>query len=263
MPDVLLLASITDADPTAAGRCAVCGSHGGMVAASLAARAGLASVVLNDAGIGRDQAGIAGIRALGHVGIAAAAADAMTCRIGDAEDMIARGRISYANDPAVRLGVEVGSSVAEAARLLQSASSGGVLQAEAEARRDRQVDGLSDLLLLADSASLVTPEDAGRIIITGSHGGLVGGDPTRALKARAGFAVFNDAGIGIDRAGLGRLPALEAQGIPAATVSHWTARIGDAASALETGILSCINGPAAERGAEVGRPLADWSWWRG
>ncbi len=262
MRDVLLLASITDADSAAARGCAVCGSHGGMAAASIAARAGLASVVLNDAGIGRDRAGIAGVRALGQVGIAAAAADAMTCRIGNAEDMIARGRISYANEPAVQLGVEAGSTVSEAARLLQSASPGGVLPAESEARQDRHVESLSEPLLLADSASLIAPEDAGRIIITGSHGGLVGGDPTRALKAKASFAVFNDAGIGIDRAGLGRLSALEAQGIPAATVSHWTARIGDAASALETGILSCINGPAAERGAEVGRPLADWSWWR-
>ncbi|MBL4556209.1 MAG: hypothetical protein JKP98_00180 [Rhodobacteraceae bacterium] len=65
---VLLLDSITDAGPDAAGAVAICGSHGGLYAASLASQAGLHGVILNDAGIGLNGAGIAGC---GHWPIAA------------------------------------------------------------------------------------------------------------------------------------------------------------------------------------------------
>src|SRR5207302_1680023 len=44
-----------------------------------------------------------------------------------------------------------------------------------------------------DSASLVRPDDAGQIVLVGSHGG---GPPANALKADCAAAIFNDAGIG-------------------------------------------------------------------
>ena len=112
--------------------------------------------------------------------------------------------------------------------------------------------------MLADSASLVGPDDAGRIVITGSHGGLVGGDPARALKTEAALAVFNDAGGGIEDAGVTRLPALDVRGIAAVTVSHGSARIGDAASAWKTGAISHANGAAAALGAQPGETLRAW-----
>ena len=39
----------------------VAGSHGGVIAGFLAARAGVRAVILNDAGVGRDQAGISSL----------------------------------------------------------------------------------------------------------------------------------------------------------------------------------------------------------
>ena len=109
-----------------------------------------------------------------------------------------------------------------------------------------------------DSASLVTDDDAGKILITGSHGALIGGDPKRAIKAAARIAIFNDAGFGADDIGITRLSALEAQGIAAVTVSADTARIGDAASALETGVISACNQAAKGLGARTGNRLVDW-----
>jgi len=53
---------------------------------------------------------------------------------------------------------------------------------------------------------MVQPEDAGQIVIAGSHGALLGGDPASALGADALMAVFHDAGIGIDEAGIARQP---------------------------------------------------------
>ncbi len=249
-----LLGSITDVTADMAGGVAVCGSHGGRYPATLASRAGLRAVLFNDAGIGCEQAGVAGVLALGDAGMAAAAADCMTCRIGSAEDMMATGVISTVNAPARSLGLEPGLPVAEAARLLMAAEPPRArLDAIAESRFEHPADGVT--VLCVDSASLVKPEDRDRIIVTGSHGGLIGGDPARALKAAARLAVFNDAGIGKDDAGTTRLPALDRTGVAAVTVSHLSARIGDALSALQTGRISRCNRAAARLGLEVGSDL--------
>jgi hypothetical protein len=172
--------------------------------------------------------------------------------------MLANGRISVVNAPAESLGVLPGMPVAEAADLLAGATTPrGTMAAVPEARQTRTLrPGL--VVTLVDSASLVGPRDAGQVVITGSHGGLIGGDPRRALKAPARIAVFNDAGVGRNGIGITRLPALEAQGIAAVTVGHDTARIGDAASALETGEISAVNHAAVASGARVGLALRDW-----
>ena len=250
----LLLASITDAGAEARGRVAICGSHGGRIAAALASAAGLRAVVLHDAGVGLDRAGVRGVEEAAEVGLAAAAADGASCRIGDADEMAARGRVSVANAVAAALGVAAGATVAEAAVLMAVAEPPrGALPPVEEARRVRRVGSLD--VVLADSASLVGPGDAGAVVVTGSHGGLVGGDPARALKAPARLAAFNDAGFGPGRAGAARLPALEVRGVAAVTVSHRSARIGEAASTLETGRISAANAPARALGARAGQGL--------
>jgi hypothetical protein len=106
--------------------------------------------------------------------------------------------------------------------------------------------------VLIDSASLVVPnDDMGAIIVTGSHGGLVGGDKALALRADGYAAAFNDAGIGIDRAGLGRLAPLDERSIAAITVDAMTARIGEARSIFE-GVISAANQTAQRLGAQPG-----------
>lgn len=88
--------------------------------------------------------------------------------------------------------------------------------------------------------------------MTGSHGGLLGGRPDTALKVDALAALFNDAGIGIDEAGVTRLPALQARGIAAGTVAAASARIGDARSTYEDGVLTRVNQLAAALGIAPG-----------
>lgn len=255
----VLLDSITDAGPEHRDVVAVSGSHGGLYPAAMASRAGLRAVILNDAGIGLDRAGVAGVMALDTVGMAAAAADCLTCRIGSAADMIASGRISVVNASARTLGVAPGMPVTEAAGFLEDAPApADRLPAGAEARRKVSLPRSGTDILLVDSASLVRPSDAGAVILTGSHGGLIGGAPERALKAEARIAAFNDAGGGKDDVGFGRLPALDGRGIATVTVSHDTARIGDAGSTLETGVISRMNWTAERLGAQVGQRLLDW-----
>ena len=67
--------------------------------------------------------------------------------------------------------------------------------------------------------------------------------------------IFNDAGGGADDCGFSRLPALEREGVIAATVAAASARIGDARSAWESGIISHANAVARAAGIAPGDGL--------
>jgi len=105
------------------GKVLVAGSHGGIVAAFLGANAGAHALILNDAGIGKDRAGIAGLAWLEAIGMAAAAVDCMSARIGDGADTLAHGFISHANRYAAACGVVAGQSCREAAERMREAPS--------------------------------------------------------------------------------------------------------------------------------------------
>src|ERR1700731_4898902 len=95
--------SITRIADEAGGAVVVNASHGGVYAAYLAAKLGAAAAIFNDAGVGRDQAGIGGLAYLRDLGIPAATVGHMTARIGDGGDMLARGVVSHANPLAMAL----------------------------------------------------------------------------------------------------------------------------------------------------------------
>ena len=252
--------SVTKQGPERADSVLVAGSHGGVYAGYLAAQAGLRAVILNDAGVGLDQAGIGGLTYLDTIGMPAAAIGCMTARIGDGEDMLSRGIVSHANALARARGVMPGQSCAEAADRLRKGRSrlSGALP-RVEGRYPLRSTEATLPVWGLDSASLITPQDTDRILIIGSHGGLLGGDPASALRGSARAVVFNDAGVGIEGAGLTRLPALDTRGIPAATVDCWSARIGDAASSWATGILSHVNDTARHLGASPGMSTVDFA----
>jgi hypothetical protein len=256
-PGIVLADTITKLPAQARGAVVVSGSHGGLYPGYLAAKAGVRAVVLNDAGVGLDGAGIASLAYLEALGIAAAVVSHETCRIGDTADMLFRGIVSHANAPAGRVGVAAGLACREAAERLTSADH---ILADptpvSEGRGWLGQDGAKRRILLVDSAAMVEAGDAGHIVVTGSHGGLIGGDLAMALRTDAFAAVFNDAGIGIDRAGLTRLPALEARGIAAFTVAAASARIGDARSSYATGVISAANDTALRLGAALGAAAA-------
>jgi len=256
MPAIVTAESVTELGAEVRGAVLVAGSHGGRIAGYYAAKAGAHAVILNDAGVGKDAAGIAALGELEAIGMAAASAAHTSARIGDGADMLARGRISHANAPAARCGVVPGMSVRDAAVMLGAAPAPhGPPRAYTEGRAllgagPPAVWGLDSLGLLRD-------EDAGRILIVGSHGALQGGRPESALRVAARAAVFNDAGIGADGAGLTRLPVLSARGIPAATVDCMSARIGDCRSMWASGVISALNPAALQCGARRGQSVAE------
>ncbi len=257
LPNGIVLANTaTKLGLDAEGAVILTGSHGGRYAAYLTLKVHPRAVIHNDAGGGKDEAGIAVLAMAEELGVAAATASHASCRIGDAVDMATRGSISHVNKLAAALGVRAGMSCRVAAeRLLGARASNRDPAPCGETRRVLEEPGWRRRIVLIDSASLIRPEDGGQIIVTASHGALVGGSAAMALQADGFAAVFHDAGVGIDGAGITRLPALDARGIAGLTVSAASARIGDAVSVYEEGAISHANATAQGLGARAGEPL--------
>ncbi len=264
MPRPILAAeSVTELGDDASGAVLVAGSHGGLIACYLGASAGAHALILNDAGVGLDNAGIAGLKQLDAIGMAAATVSHLTARIGDGQDSLARGVISHLNRAAASAGVAIGMQAREAAALLRLASPAhSKPQPYADGRWRIGMQGATEIWALDSVGKLVAADD-GRILVIGSHGGLHGGRAESALNRHrhpvaARAAAFNDAGVGIDDAGITRLPALDIRGIAAVTVSAASARIGDGRSMFESGLISQVNSVASRAGARVGASLRTW-----
>ena len=204
--------SITTLDERHRGSVAVTGSHGGLYPAYLAAKLGLRAVVFNDAAVGLDGAGIAGLTLLERVGIPAVAGDHRTATIGDGEELYQRGVVSHVNALAAALGCTVGMRVRDAvARCAQAPLAAGIQLAYEESRyliAPEGADGAPAVWAL-DSVALTDASDDGTILVpTGSHGALLGGVAATAVRSDPGVAVYNDAGRAIHA---GRSPSAGAR----------------------------------------------------
>jgi hypothetical protein len=234
---------------------AVSGSYGGRYNAYNAAKWPVRAVIMNDAGIGKDNAGIVGLEFLDRIKMAAATADAMTCHIGDGDHMLAHGVISHVNKTAAALGCKIGQSVRECAELMRAAVPPAEMPpAITDGARYILRDGKPGLVC-ADSIGMIVPEDAGKIVVTASHGALSGGQPDNAVAPDVCACFFSDGGVGMDGAGIARLAPLDARNIPAGAVSADSAPIGDARALYHDGILSHVNRAAERAGARAGMAL--------
>jgi hypothetical protein len=108
-------------------------------------------------------------------------------------------------------------------------------------------------LRLVDSITELGPHDAGCVAVSGSHGGL--SSARYAQAAKPWLSVFNDAGMGKDQAGIAGLGTLQQAGLAALAVSHASARIGQASSTLQDGVVSHANKAAQALGFVSGSPL--------
>src|SRR5437763_14357023 len=111
-------------------------------------------------------------------------------------------------------------------------------------------------IVVADSITRIAEAEArGAIVINASHGGIYAA--YLAAKLGAAAAIFNDAGVGRDQAGIGGLDYLQELGVPAATVGHDTARIGDGADMMARGVITHANALAQALGCRSGVPCRD------
>lgn len=110
-------------------------------------------------------------------------------------------------------------------------------------------------VVLMDSITSASEDDVDQIVISASHGGVSSGE--FATRQRLGACFFNDAGVGKDDAGVAALKMLEDIGVPGVTLSHNSARIGDARDHWEHGVVSHVNSLAASAGLHEGQAVHD------
>ena len=199
---ILAAESVTELGDEVRGAVLVAGSHGGLIASYLGAKAGAHALILNDAGIGLDEAGVAGLPWLDAIGMAAATVSHTSARIGDGADSLARGVISRVNAHAARAGVASGMSARTAAEKLRNAAAPFAAPPPYAEGRWHVATSSGIEVWALDSVGKLVAEDAGRILLTGSHGALHGGRRDSALNLHgapvaARAAIFNDAGVGM------------------------------------------------------------------
>jgi uncharacterized protein YunC (DUF1805 family) len=94
------------------------GSHFGVNSAKMAVDATVKGRIGNDAGIGKNSAGIAGLNILEKVGIPSAAVSSMSAKIGVGMSTWDTGKVSTVNESARKIGVKVGMTTKEAANVM-------------------------------------------------------------------------------------------------------------------------------------------------
>ncbi|WP_330229584.1 hypothetical protein OHA40_26610 [Nocardia sp. NBC_00508] len=111
---VVVMDSLSQATEADRNHVIVAASNGGAASGTAARRLSLGCVVLNDAGIGKDGAGVAGITALDEVGIPAVAVSHMSAEISNGMDTWDNGVVSFVNETAQNAGFRIGERVSDA-----------------------------------------------------------------------------------------------------------------------------------------------------
>jgi len=110
-PFLRVVDSITELQPADAGCIALSGSHGGLSSARYALAARPLLSVFNDAGVGKQGAGIAGLALLQAQGLAACTVSHTSACIGQASSTFEEGVVSHANAAALALGITKGQAL--------------------------------------------------------------------------------------------------------------------------------------------------------
>ena len=108
---ILVMDSITKVEPADRGAVVVSASHGGASSGEFALEVPLKLVFFNDAGVGKDKAGIAALGMLQARGVAGGTVAHTSARIGDSQDMWDCGVVSHVNEAARALGLAPGQAL--------------------------------------------------------------------------------------------------------------------------------------------------------
>ncbi|TCO09153.1 hypothetical protein [Natronoflexus pectinivorans] len=257
---VVLLDSLGDLKPNNTCPILVCGSHcgGNRELAQHVRNCNVKAVFLNNAGIGKNQAGIRGLLHYETEDILACAVDHNSAEIGIAQDTWESGTISHTNAQAKEAGIEIGDAVKDAvAKIINMgyptpatreskihASNNNETNSKSlKQQTQTEINGV--LITVTDSITFLNESNAGDVVVCGSHGGLSAGEYAQKHRLKAVF--FNDAGIGKNSAGTKSLESLSDAGIIACTVSCMSAEIFNGQDVLNNGIVSVCNQLAKER----------------
>ncbi len=256
---VVLLDSLGDLRPSNTSPILVCGSHcgGNGDLARHVKNCNVKAVFLNNAGVGKNQAGIRGLSHYEAENVLACAVDNYSAEIGIACDTYESGIISHTSAQADTIGIQIADSVKEAVTKIishrspvQQAAGFEALDKKKKSNKKNlkkqtrtQIDGVS--ITVTDSITFLNESNSGDIVVCGSHGGLSAGNYAKKYRVKAVF--FNDAGIGKNNAGVKSLEFLNDAGILACTVDCMSAEIFNGQDVLDNGIISVCNQLAKNR----------------
>lgn len=250
---VVLLDSLGDLETSNTSPILVCGSHcgGNKELAEHVKNCHVKAVFLNNAGIGKNQAGIKGLAHYERENIIACAIDNHSAEIGIACDMYESGIISHITQLAEPIGIQVGDSVKDAIAKINSHPSLTLQNKNIEPiekakesskvslKKQTQIQIADISITVTDSITFLNENNSGDIVVCGSHGGLSAAQ--YAMKFHVHAVFFNDAGIGKNNAGVKGLEFLENADIPACTADCMSAEIFNGQDVLENGIISVCN----------------------
>lgn len=232
-------------------------SFAGAPTAAMPMRRGVKGWIAHEGGPGKDMAGIGGLPLADRFGVPAAAVATREAGLSDGRSLVG-ARVTHANRTAQALGVRVGMTGGEAGKLMLAAPRGKPLDLDAlidESTHEVASTGQGRILAVW-SFSRVAGEHPRDVFCVASHGGKVMAQ--YALRVRPKGLIANDADGGLNGSGSDGLAAIdELCGIPCATVSSDSARIGDALSTWHDGIISAANRSAAALGIHAGMRASD------
>ena len=235
---------------------AVGASFAGAATAAMAMRQGVKAWIAHEAGPGKDEAGVSGLPFAERYGVPAAAIATMEARLAGGGTLLT-GHVSRANGAAEALGVRAGQTGDQAARLMLKAPRGQL----------RDLSGLVDeaihemattsggKIYACWSFSRVTRPHPDDVFCVASHGAKT--MALYALPVHPKGLICNDGGRGLDDSGVEGLIELARHGLAAAAVASASARIGDALSTYQDGIVATANEPARARGVTIGMRAAE------
>lgn len=267
---IVLLDSLGDLQPSNTSPILVCASHCGDngAFARKVKNCHVKAVFLNNAGIGKNQAGISGLAHYEAENILACAVDHNSAEIGVARDTWDSGILSHINTLAEDAGIQIGDSVKEAvAKIINiinlpsstqknnfdSLNKEATTKVDLKKQIQTQIDGVS--ITVTDSITFLNETNAGDIVVCGSHGGLSAGHYAQKYRVKAVF--FNDAGIGKNGAGVKSLELLSNAEILACTVDCMSAEIFNGQDILDNGIITVCNQLAKSRNIKEGMTVKE------
>ena len=217
---------------------------------------GMKAIIGHDAGIGKDRAGISGLALCDRLGIPMAAVEGRTAELSNGNSLHA-GVISSANDAAARLGVAIGQPARQAADLLLAAHPGRPVTQEVDVDLElHELGGGSLGRILARVWLLDLPGTyPNDVFALGTHSARVAAE--HAFRWNVKGWIANDAGMAKNDTGIEALGICGARGMPAASVSAFSACIGDAMSTYRDGVISAVNEPGRRLGITVGTAARD------
>jgi uncharacterized protein YunC (DUF1805 family) len=112
---IIIVETTSDVNESNSNDIIVTGSHQGENSGEYLLNCKVKGVIGNDAGKGKQDAGIASLKFLDQHGIPAAAVGTMTAKIGNGNSTYEQGKLSAANETARKLGITVGMSAKDAA----------------------------------------------------------------------------------------------------------------------------------------------------